>query len=200
MALAGFVLLLPEMAEATNGKHPVTQLEDLNRNPLRVTQNNVVLESFRTLGANAAPLPFSELFSALETNTGEGQENPVDTILSSKFFEAQTSLSVTSPVYRPWIVPVSKTWWSTPSKDGQKIRNDAAVSSRDFERKDTGDEAHKALADLKPEGMQMNQLSPAESSRMRNKLTRVNASIGANVGMDLWQGTRSELARLGAQK
>ena len=64
MALAGFVLLLPAMAEATNGKHPVTQLEDLNRNPLRVMQNNVVLEGFRTLGANAVPLPFSELPSA----------------------------------------------------------------------------------------------------------------------------------------
>ena len=48
--------------------------------------------------------------------------------------------------------------------------------------------------------MQINELSPAESARMRDKLTRVNASIGANIGMDLWQEAQAELAGLRAQK
>ena len=184
----------------TNSKRPVTKLEDLNGIKLRVMQNNVFLESFKTLGANAVPLPFSELFSALETNTVDGQENPFNTILSSKFFEVQKYLTVTNHVYSPWIVLVSKKWWDQLSKDEQKILKDAAISSRDFERKDTREEAGKALADLKSKGMQINELSPAESARMRDKLTRVNASIGANIGMDLWQETQTELARLRAQK
>ncbi len=184
----------------TNSKRPVTKLEDLNGIKLRVMQNNVFLDSFKTLGANAVPLPFSELFSALETNTVDGQENPFNTILSSKFFEVQKYLSVTNHVYSPWIVLVSKKWWDQLSKDEQKILKDAAISSRDFERKDTREEASKALADLKAKGMQINELSPAESARMRDKLTRVNASIGANIGMDLWQEAQSELARLRGQK
>ena len=44
--------------------------------------------------------------------------------------------------------------------------------------------------------MQVNELSPAETARMREKLTRVNASIGANVGMDLWDETQASLARI----
>jgi TRAP-type C4-dicarboxylate transport system substrate-binding protein len=44
----------------------------------------------------------------------------------------------------------------------------------------------RALGDLKAKGMQINELTPAETARMRDKLTRVNASIAANVGMDLW--------------
>ena len=42
----------------TNTKRPVTRLEDLDGVKLRVMQNNVFLDSFKTLGANAVPLPF----------------------------------------------------------------------------------------------------------------------------------------------
>lgn len=184
----------------TNSKRPVTRLEDLDGIKLRVMQNNVFLDSFKSLGANAVPLPFSELFSALETKTVDGQENPFNTILSSKFFEVQKYLSVTNHVYSPWIVTVSKKWWDGLSKDEQKILQDAANASRPFERNDTRAEAAKAVAELKGKGMQINELSPAESARMRDKLTRVNASIAANVGMELWQETQAELAKLRARK
>jgi TRAP-type transport system periplasmic protein len=180
----------------TNSKRPVTKLEDLDGIKLRVMQNNVYLDSFKTLGANAVPLPFSELFSALETKTVDGQENPYNTILSSKFYEVQKYVSVTNHVYSPWIVLVSKKWWDGLSKDEQKVLSDAARVSRDFERKDTRAEAAKALAELKSKGMQVNELSPAESARMRDKLTRVNASIAANVGMELWSETQAELGKL----
>ncbi|MFM2407201.1 MAG: hypothetical protein RL223_5081, partial [Pseudomonadota bacterium] len=71
----------------TNSKRPVQKLEDMAGVKLRVMQNEVFLNSFKSLGANAVPLPFSELFSALETRTVDGQENPFNTILSSKFYE-----------------------------------------------------------------------------------------------------------------
>jgi TRAP-type C4-dicarboxylate transport system substrate-binding protein len=159
-------------------------------------QNPVYLEAFKTLGANAIPLPFSELFSALETKTVDGQENPYNTILSSKFYEVQKYLSVTNHVYSPWIVLVSKKWWDQLSKAEQKVLLDAAKVSREFERKDTRAEAGRALSDLKAKGMQINELSPAESARMRDKLTKVNATIAANVGMDLWNETKTSLDKM----
>jgi TRAP-type transport system periplasmic protein len=184
----------------TNSKRPVAKAEDLDGIKLRVMQNNVYLESFKILGANAIPLPFSELFSALETNTVDGQENPFNTILSSKFYEVQKYLSVTNHVYSPWIVLVSKKWWDQLSKDEQKVLLDAAKASRDFERKDTREEAAKALADLKTKGMQINEVPASEVARMRDKLTKVNANIGASVGMELWQETQSALTALRARK
>jgi len=198
--LVGLVYWENGFRNLTNSQRPVAKLEDLNGIKLRVMQNNVYLDSFKTLGANAVPLPFSELFSALETKTVDGQENPFNTILSSKFYEVQKYLSVTNHVYSPWIVLVSKKWWDGLSKDEQKVLMDAAQVSRDFERKDTREEAGKALADLKAKGMQINELSPAESARMRDKLTRVNASIAANVGMDLWNETQAELSKIRARK
>ena len=184
----------------TNSKHAVTKVEDMSGIKLRVMQNNVFLDTFKQLGANAIPLPFSELFSALETKTVDGQENPFNTILSSKFYEVQKYLSITNHVYSPWIVTVSKKWWDGLSKTEQKILLDAAGASRDFERKDTREEGAKALADLKAKGMQVNELSAAEIARMRDKLTHINAAVATNVGMDLWKDAQSELSKIRAKK
>lgn len=180
----------------TNNKHPVAKLEDMNGIKLRVMQNNVFLDSFKALGANAVPLPFSELFTALETRAVDGQENPYNTVLSSKFYEVQKYLTVTNHVYSPWILTVSKKWWDGLSKDEQKVLMDAAKKSREFERQDTRAEAAKALADLKQKGMVVNELSAAEADRMRAKLTSVHASVASGVGQDLWKQTQDELKKL----
>src|SRR3546814_8421875 len=84
-------------------------------------QNNVFLKAFKLLGSNAIPLPFSELFTALETGTVDGQENSFNTILSSKFYEVQKYLSVTNHVYSPWIVLASEKWWKTLTPDDQNV-------------------------------------------------------------------------------
>jgi tripartite ATP-independent transporter DctP family solute receptor len=193
--LVGLVYWENGFRNLTNNKRAVNTLEDFDGIKLRVMQNNVFIDSFKTLGANAVPLPFSELFTALETKAVDGQENPYNTILSSKFYEVQKYLTVTNHVYSPWIVTVSKKWWDQLSKDEQKVLRDAAVKSRDFERKDTRAEADKALAELKGKGMQINQLSPAEANRMREKLGAVNATIAANVGEDLWKETQAAIAK-----
>ncbi len=198
--LVGLVYWENGFRNLTNSKRAINKVEDLEGIKLRVMQNNVYLNSFKTLGANAVPMAFSELFSALETNTVDGQENPFNTILSSKFYEVQKYVTVTNHVYAPWIVLVSKKWWDQLSKDEQKILSDAAKLSRDFERKDTRDEAAKAVADLKAKGMQINELPPAEAARMRDKLTRVYATIGADIGMDLWNEAQAELAKIRGKK
>ena len=44
--------------------------------------------------------------------------------------------------------------------------------------------------------MQINELSPAEADRMRDKLTQINESIATNVGMDLWKDTQAAVAKV----
>ncbi|MGR4870167.1 TRAP transporter substrate-binding protein [Variovorax sp. LARHSF232] len=197
--LVGLVYWENGFRNLTNSKRPIAKAEDLDGIKLRVMQNNVYLESFKLLGANAVPLPFSELFSALETHTVDGQENPYNTILSSKFYEVQKYVSVTNHVYSPWIVLASKKWWDGLSKDEQKVLLEAARASREFERKDTREEGAKALADLKAKGMQVNEVPVAEVAKMRGKLAQVNEGIAANVGSDLWKETQGALSTLRKQ-
>ncbi|MCU4117899.1 TRAP transporter substrate-binding protein [Variovorax sp. N23] len=179
----------------TNSKRPVNKLEDMGDIKLRVMQNNVFLDSFKALGANAVPLPFSELFTALETRAVDGQENPFNTVVSSKFYEVQKYLTVTNHVYSPWIVTVSKKWWDTLTPAEKKVLQDAAVKSRDFERKDTREEATKALAELKGKGMQVNELPASEVNRMREKLAGVNVGIAKSVGQETWDAVNAAVAQ-----
>jgi tripartite ATP-independent transporter DctP family solute receptor len=198
--LVGLVYWENGFRNVTNNKRAVTKLEDLDGIKLRVMQNNVFLDSFKALGANAVPLPYSELFTALETKAVDGQENPYNTILSAKFYEVQKYLTVTNHVYSPWIVLVSKKYWDGLSRDERAVLQKAAVISRDFERQDTRAEASRALGELKAKGMQINELSAAESTRMRDRLTRINAGMAANVGIELWSETQAELVKIRAKK
>lgn len=194
--LVGLVYWENGFRNLTNNKRPVSKMEDLNGVKLRVMQNNVYLDSFKMLGANAVPMAFSELFSALETNTVDGQENPYNTILSSKFYEVQKYLTVTNHVYSPWIMLVSKKYWDQLSRDEQKVLMDAARASRDFERKDTREEAAKAVAELKAKGMLHNEIAPAEQARMRAAVKPVHDKFATSYDPAVVNLFRSELERV----
>jgi len=198
--LVGLVYWENGFRNLTNNVRPIERMEDLNGVKVRVMQNAVFMESFKILGASPVPLAFSDLFTAMEKTTVDGQENPYNTILSSKFYQVQKYLTITNHVYSPWLMSVSRKYWDTLSATERNILTKAAKASRDFERKDTRDEAAKALTELKAIGMKVNELSFSESTRMRNKLTRVYALIGSNVGMDLMIETQNELMKARAGK
>jgi tripartite ATP-independent transporter DctP family solute receptor len=194
--LVGLVYWENGFRNMTNNVRPITKLEDFSGIKLRVMPNPVFLETFKLMGANAVPLPFSELFTALETKAVDGQENPFNTILSSKFFEVQKYLTVTNHVYSPWIVTASKRWWDGLSQTEQGIIMDAAIKARDFERQDTRAEAAKALAQLKDNGMQVNQISSDEVQRMRERAQPAIQQVINTVGQPLFDQVQAELAKV----
>jgi TRAP-type transport system periplasmic protein len=179
----------------TNSKRPVTKLEDMQGIKLRVMQNPMYIDMFNSMGANAVPLAFSELFTALETRTVDGQENPVNTIQSSKFYEVQKYLSLTKHVYSPWIVTASKKWWDGLNDDEKKAIQESAIAARDFERKDSRAEAEKAVEGLKAKGMQVTVVSDSELARMREKAKPAFDKFAAEGGADLIKELQAEIAK-----
>lgn len=152
----------------TNSKRPIAKPEDLEGLKLRVIPNPVFLDTFKAFKANPVPMSFSELYTALETKTVDGQENPYAVILSNKFFEVQKFLSGTNHVYGTNIILISKKFWDRLSPAEQKILQDAALEARDYQRKVSRDAAEKAVGELQAKGMQFNALAPAEQQRMRD--------------------------------
>ena len=179
----------------TNNVRPVEKLEDFDGIKLRVMPNPVFIDTFKLMGANAVPLPFSELFTALETKAVDGQENPYNTILSSKFYEVQKYLSVTNHVYSPWIVTASKRWWDGLSKTEQDIIMKAAQTARDFEREDTRAEAREALAKIKEQGMEVNKVSPEEIQRMREQANPAIQTVIDTVGEPLFNEVQAAVEK-----
>jgi TRAP-type transport system periplasmic protein len=69
----------------TNSRRPVTKLEEIQGLKIRVEQNAVSIDTWTALGSNAVPMPFPELYTALEQKAVDGQENPYSTVDSAKF-------------------------------------------------------------------------------------------------------------------
>nr|WP_298140418.1 TRAP transporter substrate-binding protein [uncultured Pseudomonas sp.] len=193
--LVGLVYWENGFRNMTNNVRPITKLEDFSGIKLRVMPNPVFLETFKLMGANAVPLPFSELFTALETKAVDGQENPFNTILSSKFYEVQKYLTVTNHVYSPWIVTASKRWWDGLSQTERDILLQAAKKARDFERQDTREEAAKALAQLESNGMQVNRISSEQVQSMRETAQPAIKQVIDSVGQPLFDSVQAELAK-----
>jgi tripartite ATP-independent transporter DctP family solute receptor len=151
----------------TNSKRPITKPEDLEGLKLRVIPNPVFLDTFNAFKANPVPMSFSELYTALETKTVDGQENPYSVILSNKFYEVQKFVSATNHVYGTNIILMSKKFWDKLSPDEQKIIQDAAIEARDYQRQVSRAAADKAVGELQAKGMQYNDVAAAQQERMR---------------------------------
>jgi tripartite ATP-independent transporter DctP family solute receptor len=194
--LIGLVFWENGFRNLTNSKHPIAKMDDLKGVKLRVMQNPMYIDMFNAMGANAVPLAFSELFTALESRTVDGEENPVNTIESSKFYEVQKYLSITRHVYSPWIVLASKKWWDGLNADEKKAVEASAIASRDFERKDSRAEGARALEDLKKKGMQVTNVSETELERMRAAARPAVAKFADAGHADLVKEIDGELVKL----
>jgi TRAP-type transport system periplasmic protein len=168
----------------TNSKRAVTKVEDFDGVKVRVMQNNIFLDTFKTLGTNAVPMAFGEVFTALETKTIDGQENPFVTINTSKFFEVQKYLSITRHAYTPFLVLYSKKMFDTLSKEEQAALREAAIEGQKVQRATIRAVDGKALAELKAKGMLVNEITPAEQKRMFEKVKPVYDKNAATIGAD----------------
>jgi len=180
----------------TNSRRPVTKVEDFSGLKVRVMQNNVFLDTFRTVGANAVPMAFQEVFPALETKAIDGQENPFVTIDTSKFYEVQKYLSVTRHAYTPFMVLYSKALWDKLSPAEQSVLMVCAAEGRDEQRKVSRALSEKSLAALKTRGMLVNELAPAEQKRMRDTVKPVYEKHSTTIGKETVDRMNAALTKI----
>ena len=157
----------------TNSKRPVAKPEDFDGVKVRVMQNNIFLDTFKTLGTNAVPMAFGEVFTALETKTIDGQENPFVTIETSKLNEVQKYLSVTRHAYTPFLVLYSKKLWDQLNAQEQAVLREAAMEGQKVQRSANRTLNEQSLTSLKAKGMVVNEVTPAEQLRMFQKVKPV---------------------------
>lgn len=169
----------------TNSKRPIQKIEDMQGLKIRTIQNPVFLDTINALGANAVPMPFTELYTALETGAVDGQEGPYTTILTSKINEVQKHLSATRHIYGAVVVLVGKKFWDQLTGDEKQILQDSCKEARDYERNVTREMSPKSLAELQAKGMMFSELSSEEMARMRAKVKPVVDKHSKTVGDEL---------------
>lgn len=181
---------------ATNNRRPITKAEDFSGLKMRVMQNPIYIDTFKELGANAVPMAFSEVYSALETKTVDGQENPFALIDSMKFYEVQKYLSLTRHSYAPLMVLFSKKIWDGLSPAEQETLRVCAAEGRDEQRKVARQRSGATLDALRAKGMTVNEISPAEMQRIREKTKVVWDRQAKTIGAEAMDMVMAELKRI----
>lgn len=137
----------------TNSKLAVNTPEDMKGLKLRTMENPVHITAFRALGASPAPMAFTELFTALQQGTVDGQENPIPVITSSKFGQVQKNLSLTGHVYSPALILASMTMFNGLSAADKKALQDAAKFGAQAMRKRVNEVEDSGVAELQAMGV-----------------------------------------------
>lgn len=114
----------------TTSTRAVHKPEDLVGLKIRVPESPVWVEMIRAMGGAPTPIPFGEVYTALQQKTVDGQENPIPTIFSRKFYEVQAHMSMTRHMLQNNTMIINKRSFDKLSPDMQKIvLEEAAVAS-----------------------------------------------------------------------
>ncbi|GEO38493.1 tripartite ATP-independent transporter DctP family solute receptor [Skermanella aerolata] len=186
--------------QISNNRHPIAKAEDISGLKLRVIQNPLFIDTFKALGANALPMPFPEVYTALETGTVDGQENPLATLIASKFYEVQKHTVISNHIYSVWAFLISKKFWDKLSPDEQKILTEAANEATAFERKTIRAFDATALEDIKSKGIQVTTLSDEETAKLREITKPVSAKFIQEFGEAGAKEMMAELEKIRAGK
>lgn len=179
----------------TTSKKAIVAADDFQGLKIRVLQIPIYIDMMKALGANPLPLPFPELYGALESGTVDGQENPLTSIVGSKLHEAQKFLSITRHSYNPLVVLASKKSWDKLSEEDRKILLEAANEAKSYQRKVSRDAEAKALDTIKAAGLKVNEVSAAEIDRMREKVKPAADKFTREAGEALVSELRAEVAK-----
>lgn len=115
--------------QLTNNKNEVTSPEDLSFMKVRVPAISTWMDTFKALGADPTAMSFSEVFTALQQGTIDGQENPTDPIASGKIYEVQKYMTRWNYAYDCLIFTSSDKLWNSLSDEDKAIFQDAATKA-----------------------------------------------------------------------
>jgi tripartite ATP-independent transporter DctP family solute receptor len=152
----------------TNSRRPIVEPTDLADIKLRTPNSPWRVALFRAMGANPSPMPFSEVFLALQTGVMDGQENPLTNVRNASLDEVQTYLSLTGHVYSPAYVTVGLEPWAELPEDVRRVLEDVARETEAFALETAERVDAQVLEELRARGMRINEVdrsSFVEASR-----------------------------------
>ncbi len=146
----------------TTKNKPILEPGDLKGLKMRVQEAKVWLGLMRALGAIPTPIPFGELYNALQQGVVDGQENPVVTIVSMKFYEVQKQVGLTEHTYTALPVLAGKKWWDGLKPEQRQIIAESVKESVVEQRKTVAAQVDEGMAFLKGQGVNITQVDKAK--------------------------------------
>jgi TRAP-type transport system periplasmic protein len=164
----------------TNSKRAVNTPEDLKGLKMRTMENPVHIAAYKGFGIIPTPMAFSEVFTALQQNTVDGQENPISVITSNKFDQVQKHMTLTGHVYSPCVMLMNKAAFDKLTAADKTIFLEAAKVAVVNNRARVDADDARGVADLRSKGMLVN--DNPDKAKFVAALAGVNAEFEKKFG------------------
>jgi tripartite ATP-independent transporter DctP family solute receptor len=164
----------------TNSKRAVNAPEDLKGLKMRTMENPVHVQAYKGFGIIPTPMAFSEVFTALQQGTVDGQENPLSVITSAKFDQVQKYLTLTGHVYSPCVFLMNKGAFDKLSAADKTAFLEAAKEGVKANRMRVDSDEKMAVADLRAKGMTV--VDQVDKTRFQSALSPVYADFEKQFG------------------
>ena len=172
--------------ELTNSKHAVATVADVAGLKIRTMENKFHQELWNSLGATATPMSSSELYTALEQGTVDGEENPVANFYSYQFQEVQKYITMSNHIYSPFLFDMSKKIWDTYDADTQAILTEAAKAFGEEEKKINRQAAADNLQScIDDYGMEVTYLTDDAKAEFVAKTAHIQDLIAQDTGTEI---------------
>ena len=163
---------------------PLHTPDDFKGVNFRTMSSPLILDQFKALGANPTPIDFGETYNALQNGTVDGEENPLVSIVSMKFYEVQKNCTISNHAYLAYALLFSKSFWDTLPEDIQKIIDDAATEAVQEERQMTIDREAGYIETIKASGCEVNELTADEIAALTEVMKPVHEKYRDVIGSD----------------
>ncbi len=156
----------------TNNTRPILEPADLQGIKIRTPTSPWRVRLFTVLGASPSPMPFSEVFVALQTGVMDGQENPLTNISNAGFQEVQEYLSLTGHVYSPAYLTAGAQRWLQLPESVRQVLTEVADETQAFVFGTARQMDARLLEELRAGGMEVNEVDRDSFARASKEIYR----------------------------
>ena len=136
-------------------------------------ESEVHIATWKALGSNPTPMAFSELFTALQQKTVDGQDNPFVTDRDNRYYEVQKYIIETNHVYTPYLLLMSKDKFDKLSEEEQKIVEEVGKYGTEVQRQKTAEYNGDAISDMQNKGVTLVTLTDEEKQQFRDAVNNI---------------------------
>lgn len=169
----------------TSGRRPIAEPKDLKGFRIRTPPTPFLTSLFSALGASPTPIPFGDLYTALQTGTVDGQENPLTVVDSFKFYEVQKFCTLTSHTWDGWVPVANRAAWERLPEDLRRVVSRNFLKAAIQQRKDIAAQSAIVKAGLEKKGMQFHTPAPGAFQAVLRG-TNFYSQWKGRIGSDGW--------------
>lgn len=172
-------------SQISNSRHEIKAPDDLWGLKIGVPQNQMYTSVFSRLGAITTLLPRKEAYDAMRNAEVDGQEDTIDQLVSSRFYEVQRYLTIWNYMYSPIILGMNKTVWASFEPGTQAVLLQAAEDASSYQVLESRKVTDAQIKSLKDKGISVTVLSANEIKAFRDRVPSVYSEYEPVIGKEM---------------